>query len=100
MPVTFTSETSVTSVSSGPFETSVLDIFMSAPPRPERSWPFAEISAVCAAASSLSKTAVPLYFADTGPTLTVIVPLYVRSSVFSVIAAPGSAGATRYGSVR
>ena len=48
------------SVSPGVFSERWLSIFMSAPPRPLRSWPLATMVALRAAASSASKRTVPL----------------------------------------
>src|SRR5207253_2023 len=60
IPVMFTREVVVTSVSEGPFVARMLVNFRSAPPRPRTSWPLARISAVRAAASSFSNATFPL----------------------------------------
>ncbi len=57
--MTLTSETTLTSVSPAAAPTSRLLIRMSAPPRAAQSWPEAAISAVRAAASSVSKRTLP-----------------------------------------
>src|SRR5262249_6361705 len=100
VPMIFTSEAMVTSVSPAAFSTTRLVIRMSAPPLPLVSWPDATISAVRAWASIFSNRSVPLNAAVTGPTFIVTVPVYVRSSVCPVMAAPGMHCATRRRSVR